>query len=271
MPKNNNKDLDTILPILPEISLDASMNFSTPVYWGVQDKDRKQFDKLMAEAKSLVTPGFFFGDNLFTWARNNSFLEDIPFKKAWEANLANASDSAIIWRRYILACSAYHCLHLSGDFTEFGVYTGTGIKTVLDYLGGTKFPKTFWGYDTFDSNPVEGHEFSEQKEGFFEKVQTRFQDYPQVKLIKGFVPDSFELGVPDSIAYMHIDLNNYKGEIAVLDSLFERVVIGGIIILDDYEWSGFYREQKQKEDQWFDKRGYRIFPLPTGQGLIIKR
>ena len=56
-----------------------------------------------------------------------------------------------------------------------------------------------------------------------------------------------------------------------LDALFDRVVSGGIIILDDYEWSGRYREQKQKEDQWFDKRQYRIFPLPTGQGLIIKR
>ena len=52
---------------------------------------------------------------------------------------------------------------------------------------------------------------------------------------------------------------------------FDRVVSGGIIILDDYEWSLIYREQKQKEDQWFDKKQYRIFPLPTGQGLIIKR
>ena len=51
---------------------------------------------------------------------------------------------------------------------------------------------------------------------------------------------------------------------------FDRVVSGGIIILDDYEWSS-YREQKQKEDQWFDEKQYRIFPLPTGQGLIIKR
>ena len=102
------------------------------------------------------------------------------------------------------------------------------------------------------------------------EVQARFKDYPQVKLIKGFVPQSFELGMPNSLAYMHIDMNNYKGELAVLDVFFDKVVSGGIIILDDYEWSS-YREQKQKEDQWFDKKKYRIFPLPTGQGLIIKR
>lgn len=211
------------------------------------------------------------GDNLFTWARNNSPLEDVPFRNSWEVNLTNKADEAIVWRRYITACAAYHCLHLDGDFAEFGVYTGTGIKTVVDYLGGVKFPKTFWGYDYFDSNPDGDLDFKDNDKNFFKFVQNRFKDYPQVKLIKGFVPDSFQLGMPDSLAYMHIDMNNHKGELAVLDALFDRVVSGGIIILDDYEWSGRYREQKQKEDQWFDKKQYRIFPLPTGQGLIIKR
>ena len=225
----------------------------------------------MEEAKTLVGPGYFLGDNLFTWGRNNSALEDAPFRKAWQENIKNPADEAIVWRRYILACAAYHCVHLPGDFAEFGVYLGSGIKTVIDYLGGIEFPKTFWAYDTFDYNPVEGHAFSGQAPGLFEKVKERFKDYPQVKLIKGLLPESFSQGSPSSLAYMHIDLNNFKGEIAVLDALFDKVVSGGIIILDDYEWAGVYRPQKKAEDQWFDKRSYRIFPLPTGQGLVIKR
>jgi len=273
MSKNNNKFLDEVLPALPEISLDFRrvMNFSCHTYWGIEEKDKEKFAKLMSEAQSLVQSGSFLGDNLFTWARNNSPLEDVPFRNSWEVNLTNKADEAIVWRRYITACAAYHCLHLDGDFAEFGVYTGTGIKTVIDYLGGVKFPKTFWGYDYFDSNPDGDLDFKDNDKNFFKFVQNRFKDYPQVKLIKGFVPDSFQLGMPDSLAYMHIDMNNHKGELAVLDALFDRVVSGGIIILDDYEWSGRYREQKQKEDQWFDKKQYRIFPLPTGQGLIIKR
>jgi hypothetical protein len=43
-----------------------------------------------------------------------------------------------------------------------------------------------------------------------------------------------------------------------------------MIILDDYEWFA-YRSQKLAEDPWFDERGYRVMPLPTGQGLVIKR
>lgn len=44
-----------------------------------------------------------------------------------------------------------------------------------------------------------------------------------------------------------------------------------MIILDDYEWSMIYRPQKLAEDPWFEARGYRVMPLPTGQGLVIKR
>jgi hypothetical protein len=161
---------------------------------------------------------------------------------------------------------------LEGDFVECGVYWGTGIKTVVDYLGGKVFPKFFWGYDTYDYHPEEGHAaFSDQKEGFYNQVIERFAGYNQVKLIKGLLPDSFIGQCPDKIAYLHIDLNSAKYEVEVLDVLFDRVVSGGMIILDDYEWAGIYRTQKIAEDSWFDERQYRVIPIPTGQGLLIKR
>jgi hypothetical protein len=144
------------------------------------------------------------------------------------------------------------------------------MKTIIDYLGKKQFPKRFYGYDTFDYNPV-GHTFSEQKEGLFEKVLERFSGYDQVRLIKGLIPSSFAIDSPDLISYLHIDLNNAEAEIATLESLFNRVVSGGVIILDDYEWAGVYRPQKIQEDSWFSKRNYRVFPLPTGQGIVLKR
>jgi O-methyltransferase len=259
------------LPKLDRISLERVLNFSTDTSWGIKDPER--FRALMEEAKSLVEPGHYLGDNLFTWGRNNSCLEDVPFREAWERNIQNPSDEAIVWRRYLLACAGYHAIHLEGDFVECGVYAGSGIKTVIDYLGGPAFPKTFWGYDTFDYNPVPGHEnaFAGQEEGLHQRVLQRFDDYVQVRLIKGLLPKSFEQGCPKRVAYLHIDLNNLEGELAVLEHLFDRVVPGGIIVLDDYEWAMAYRQQKQGEDMWFDARGYRVFPLPTGQGFVIKR
>ena len=102
-------------------------------------------------------------------------------------------------------------------------------------------------------------------------LQERFAAYPQVRLVRGLIPVSFAQGIPQSVAYLHIDLNNAEGEIAALEHLFDRVVSGGIVVLDDYEWGDFYRRQKQAEDPWFEQRGYRVFPLPTGQGLVLKR
>ena len=263
------EDIPVNLPQLGELRLDGVMNFSIHIYWGVNDPDR--FRNLMEEAKGLALPGYYLGDNLFTWGRNNSLFDDAPFRNAWQSNITNTADEAIAWRRYILACAGYHCVQLPGDFVECGVYRGTGIKTVMDYLGGISFPKTFWGYDTFDYNPVPGHGFEGQEEGLFEKIKDRFIKYPQVNLVKGFLPDSFADGMPEKISYLHIDLNNAEAELAVLERLFDRVVSGGIIIMDDYEWAGIYRPQKKAEDPWFGERNYRVFPLPTGQGLIIKR
>ncbi|WP_424858723.1 TylF/MycF/NovP-related O-methyltransferase [Tepidimonas sp. HKU77] len=257
------------LPPLPQPPVDELKIFQTSVSWGITDPER--FHALLDEARQLVAPGYYIGDNLFTWCRNISPLEDPTFVKSWQENAINDSDEAILWRRYILACAAAHAIHLEGDFVECGVYAGTGVKTVIDYLGGPQFPKTFWGYDTFDYNPVEGHAFPGQAPGFFHAICERFQAYPRVRLIQGLLPDSFQQGAPQRIAYLHIDLNHAEAEIAVLDALFDRVVPGGMIILDDYEWSGVYRAQKLAEDQWFQSRNYRVMPLPTGQGLVFKR
>lgn len=250
--------------------MDRTANFYCETSWGISDPAR--FHALLNEARKLVAPGYYLGDNLFTWCRNNSAFEDESFLKAWGDNIYNDADEAIAWRRYILATFAHHCIQLTeGDFVECGVYSGSGIKIVIDYLGRENFPRSFWGYDTFDYNPVEGHAFPGQQTGFFEEVQKRFDGYSQVKLVKGLLPASLAGNSPEKISYLHIDLNNAKGEIAVLDALFDRVVPGGIIILDDYEWAGTYRPQKQQEDQWFEERSYRVTPLPTGQGFLIKR
>jgi O-methyltransferase len=263
-------DVTHLLPKLSTPEKDRLFNFFMPMFWGTSDPDA-----VTAAAKEIVRLGsnaHHFADNFLTWGRNMSMLEDRAFVQAWESNIESASDEAIVWRRYVLACAAYHCVQLDGDFVECGAYTGVGIKTVVDYLGGPAFPKTFWGYDVFEHDPsMAHHSMPEHGAGLYGRVQKKFSAYPQVRLIKGLIPQAFENNCPDRIAYLHIDLNQAPAEIAALEHLFDRMVPGGILILDDYEWSGFYRSQKLAEDQWFETRHYRVMPLPTGQGLVIKR
>lgn len=50
---------------------------------------------------------------------------------------------------------------------------------------------------------------------------------------------------------------------AVLEALFDKIVPGGIVIFDDYEFLA-YKSQKDAQDPWLAERGYKVFPLPTG-------
>jgi predicted O-methyltransferase YrrM len=74
---------------------------------------------------------------------------------------------------------------------------------------------------------------------------------------------------PQRIAFLHIDLNSSKSEIAALEVLFDRVSPGGTVVFDDYGWSG-YVAQQLAEDAWMETRGHRILELPSGQGLLVK-
>jgi len=251
----------------PSPTLIPSVRMATG--WGIRDPQR--FWALLDEASKLVDPGVFIGDNMFVWMRNVSALDDAAFVASWRANATNPADHAVMWRRHVLCTIAYHAIQLDGAFVECGTLFGTGVKTVIDYFGRDRFNRRFVAYDTFDSNPVAGHEFDGQKAGLFEQVQARFAGYDQVHLVRGLLPASLEGTAPDQISWLHLDLNSADFELAVLDRLFDRLVPGGFLILDDYEWSGVYREQKIREDAWFEARQYRVIPLPTGQGLIVKR
>jgi len=260
-------------PFLPKYSApekDRIPSFFLPVFWGTADNHAVAEN--MREVTGKLAAGHHFADNFLTWARNLSMLDDAPFVQAWESNIESSADHAIVWRRYVLACAAYHCVQLEGDFVECGAYTGVGIKTITDYLGGPAFPKTFWGYDLFEHDETMlNHAMPEHGKDLYGRVCEKFASYPQVRIMKGRIPEVFAQGCPERIAYLHIDLNQAPAEIASLEHLFGRMVPGGILILDDYEWSGIYRGQKLAEDAWFDERRYRVMPLPTGQGLVIKR
>lgn len=103
----------------------------------------------------------------------------------------------------------------------------------------------------------------------YASVKKRFSDFPNVTVTQGRVPDTLAKVAPEKIAFMHLDINNAEAEVGVLNALFDRMVPGAMIVLDDYGWL-YYRDQKLAHDAWFEKRGYEVLELPTGQGLLIK-
>ena len=65
-------------------------------------------------------------------------------------------------------------------------------------------------------------------------------------------------------------MNNAKSEIAAIEYLWDKLVVGAIVVLDDYAYGEDFRNQKNAWDRFAVKMDFEILSLPTGQGLIIK-
>ena len=254
-------------PWLPKLNPPAANSVKTfffPMFWAARDADA--VTQHVREASKEVAPGVHFSDNLFTWVRNNSMLDDGEFVSAWEKNIETESDRAIVWRRYILACAGYHCVHLDGDFVECGAYTGVGVKTVVDYLGGESFPRNFWLYDLFEHEEwMLHHAMPEHGLGLEEKVRKKFDRYPQVKIFKGAIPEVFDKQSPESIAYLHIDLNQPPQRSRRWMRSLTGWSRGGIVILDDYSGRGCIAFRSSRRTRGSKRANTESFPSRRGR------
>lgn len=231
-----------------------------------------------------------WGDRLLTLDKSAGFLEEPRFRAAFEDIKGShqydqyGGRDTIAWRLNTLCCAAKWALRAGGDFVECGVFKGDMAWVVLQVVGGENIP-CFWLYDSFEGfspkwsssedypdNPgfLEFANEHYRLEGMFEYVTGRFIDDRNVKVIKGFLPEALDQVCPERIGFLHMDLNSPRAEVAVLERLFERVVPGGVVVLDDYGWKLFHK-QKEAEDEFMRARGYEILELPTGQGLVTKR
>lgn len=246
-------------------------NYLTDGFFGVANHAefmsglKHSVDHLKARA------GIYAGDQLFTYHRNLGFLDDEKFMAAFNRHAATPTEKAILWRQSVVAWGARNALRLEGDLVECACYKGTTARIICDYLElAGRNDRRYFLYDLFEHDPsLPHHAMPEHGKDLFDSVKARFADCPNAFVTKGKVPEILTEVAPEKIAFMHLDLNNADAEVGALEVLFDRMVPGAVLVLDDYGWLG-YRAQKLAEDAWFEKRGYGVLELPTGQGLLTK-
>jgi hypothetical protein len=162
-----------------------------------------------------------------------------------------------------------------GDIVECGVSLGHGALVFLllsEYVG---VPRTYWGFDSFEGfpEPVAKDEQTPIKgPGFWanppETVMKVLRDgripedwiRDRVRLVKGWFQDTLPK-YDGRIALLHLDCDLYESYKTCLETLYDRVEPGGIVMFDEYadkRWPG----AAKAIDEFFAGRPERVQPHP---------
>ena len=256
-----------------------------------QGQIRIMFNAVLDHILRPLHHSIFWGDRMLTIDKAAGFFEEEAFSRGYQtirgSHIYNSYDPphTIAWRLHTLVWAARSAIAHKGDLVECGVFKGDMSWVVATILGDKIADRTFYLYDSFEGfSPTlsSAADFPDdpaflkmadkvyRDPAIYETVVKKFADMPHVKIIRGFVPDTFKIAIPERIAFLHIDLNSPAAETAALEHLFDRVVSGGYIVFDDYGWKQF-KKQRDAENRFMAERGHFIMELPTGQGLVIKR
>jgi O-methyltransferase len=144
---------------------------------------------------------------------------------------------------------------ITGDIVECGVWNGGSAAIMAAASMDEPFQKklrTIWLFDSFEGLPPPGEKDGElERENYFpgwnrgniRLVKEIFDKigYPKekFKIVPGWFDQTLIREPIKDIVILHIDADWYDSVKIVLDTLYNRVVPGGFVVLDDYGlWPG---------------------------------
>lgn len=208
-----------------------------------------------------------FLHDFFDFGKINLFLKVYPYSMAGYKRLSNV---------YTLANKVKDG-NLDGDFVECGVWKG-GCSAIMAYIANSeaKNRKT-WLFDSFEGLPEPTKEdgdiakqYAQNKAGGnlksinqcvgpLEDVKKILfgvlkMDEKNVIIKKGWFQNVLPITKKeiDKISILRLDGDWYDSTKCCLDNLYDNVIIGGYIIIDDY---GHWEGAKKALDEFFKARG----------------
>lgn len=136
---------------------------------------------------------------------------------------------------------------IKGDFVECGAYKGGSAALIVSTLSPDR---RAWLYDSFEGMPVTGDKDGEEAaqwvgacvgsvpdvQAVFNKMQIAEE---RLTIKKGWFSETFKQETPETIAFLHVDADWYDSVLLVLETFYDKVNEGGVIVLDDFgHWEG---------------------------------
>jgi hypothetical protein len=158
---------------------------------------------------------------------------------------------------------------IPGDMLEAGVWRGGAcilMRAVLQAYGITD--RTVWVADSFvglpEADPTtypadagDQHAIEDALRVSKSEVQANFKRYglldQQVRFLKGWFNETLAAAPIARLAILRLDGDMYSSTIQTLDALYDKVSLGGYVIVDDYILPGC----RQAVDDYRDRRGIR--------------
>lgn len=235
--------------------------------------------------RALSTRSAYDQDGLYS-VHNHDFMQDADFQRAYQRGVQAAqTDYAWHWRVHTGLWAARVASRLDGDFVECGVNRGFMSSAIMTALDWNAQGRDFYLLDTFsgiDERYVSQADLAagalernkrDIASGFYtfdaDSVRRNFAEWERVRIIEGPIPETLPQIHAEKVCFLHLDLNCSPPEVASCEYLWDRIVPGGMILLDDYAYVG-YHSQKTGMDEFAVTRGLSILSMPTGQGLLIK-
>jgi len=142
--------------------------------------------------------------------------------------------------------------NLPGEVLEFGVFKGASLLRFATFreILESPYSRKIIGFDMFGEFPKTGNNQSVEYANKFEHLSgtgipieeleksLKLKQFDNVHLIAGNIletlSDYLKKNQQLKIALLHIDVDVYEPAKYILEQAYERVVRGGIIVLDDY-------------------------------------
>ncbi|MFA5087875.1 MAG: TylF/MycF/NovP-related O-methyltransferase [Candidatus Omnitrophota bacterium] len=138
---------------------------------------------------------------------------------------------------------------LPGDIVECGVWNGgaSALMGAAGQDGPFARARTQWLFDSFEGLPKPKGRDGQRLEKYYFKGLARGEQgnvvkifeklgvpLDNVKIIKGWLDATLPTATVDKIALLHIDTDWYDSVKVVLDYLYDKIVPGGFVVVDDF-------------------------------------
>ena len=154
-------------------------------------------------------------------------------------------------RQLIEACEDVIGNSVQGAFVETGVYKGGMVALMSAVNRECSGERAIYAFDSFEGcpppdalkykykiNEYKGGEYTGTLENVISNLE-KSELAGTITFVKGIFKDTLtDSNIPNKIAILRFDADYYSSTLEVLEAMYDRVSVGGYVIIDDYSLDG---------------------------------